>query len=210
MFALIGKAITRWSFVEENLGFIYYVCTSPVACGPKGGLDMSYSYVPMCAFYSLESFRAKLSLVDAALVAWVAAPDDWSKEIRAEWAKLHDKTRKLSLKRNRLAHHTVLPGYDGEDYSVEPRLVPPIGSPRYYRETGLRPGRDTKKPHHVEQLIRAFALLQEKLRAFAEKLAQHEGLFDKYVEQLAGQIWSHSRSDPKRKELIERALSSHR
>jgi hypothetical protein len=205
MFALIGKAITNWSFVEEQLCHVFEICAGPVSTRPDGG-HWFLDSVPSAVFYSVENFRGKLSLIDAALNARAAGPWDWAQEIRADWARLRDKARKLSLKRNKLAHWTVLPGYDYEG-TIPPRLVPPIGSPNYYRATGLS-GKLTLQLQHLSHLNHAFFLLQQKIRDFTVCLGRREELFDKYVEQLAHQVRSHCHSDPSRAERLERALSS--
>lgn len=209
MFALIGWTITEWSFVEERLCSIFTICTSPVLAHPGGALESLDSQVPIGIFYSVENFRAKLGMVDAAVTNRIIGTGDWVDELKGEWRRLHDKARKLSLKRNRLAHWTVLPAYWRDDETLgAARLVPPFGSLAYYRETGWNPTNATMKPLHVEHLARAFGLLSEKLRAFAYSLARQEELFDKDVRLLARQILSLDQLDPTRAERLRRGLSS--
>ncbi len=207
MFALIGRAITRWSFVEERLGAIFMVCTSDVAAYPDGGLNFMDASVPQAVFYAVESFRGKLNLVDAAMSSHLHQPEQWAGDLKAEWARLREKTRKLSLRRNKLAHYTVLPGHDYEDITISPRLVPPFGSPGYYRETGLQPGKQTLKLLHLDHLEHAFCLLEDKLRDFAYRLARQEELFDIYAHRLVRRIQTHSRQDPTRAARLKLALS---
>lgn len=205
MFALIGKAITNWSFVEEQLCHTFEICSSLVPTNTDGGL-LIVDPVPRSIFFSIENFRGKLNLIDAALNARAAGPLEWAIETRGCWSKVREKARKLSLRRNKLAHWTVLPGYDYKG-TIPPRLVPPIGSPGYYRATGLN--RENVIPlHNLDHLNNAFYLLQEKLREFNRELVQNEGLFGRYVELMAGQIRSQNHSDQNRAEQIERALSS--
>ena len=210
MFALVGQAITQWSFAEEQLCHIFAICSGPVSTAPDGGHHF-IDDVPSAVFYSIENFRSKLGLVDAALNSRATWAFKSGGEIRAEWGKLRDKSRKLSLKRNKLAHWTVLPGYEYET-TMPPRLVPPIGSPNYYRETSglamLGGAKMTLQIQHLKHLVHAFYLLTEKLRAFGAYLGRSEELFDRYVEQVAHQIHSHCQSDPSRAEQLERALSS--
>lgn len=208
MFALIGQAITRWSFVEERLCAVFMICTSDVVSDPRGALDFGECSVPMAVFYSVENFRGKLGLVNAALLAHASGTGDSIVELRADWVRLHEKIRKLSLKRNKLAHYTVLPGYDYKNETMSPRLVPPYGSPAYFRETGPRPGKKTLHLLHLQHMEQAFFLLEEKIRAFASRLARQEDLFDRYARRLARRIVSHSHDDPTRAERLKLALSS--
>ena len=208
MFALVGRTITRWSFVESELCSIFLVCATDVV-PMRSGLDFGECAVATAIFYSVENFRGKLSLIDAALGAYVPKHGDWAISIHAEWAKLRDKTRKLSLKRNVLAHHMVLPGYDdGENEVRPPRLVPAYKSPAYFRETGLNPTKNTRNIHYLTQLEYAFFLLERKLRKFAHSVASREELFDKYAERLARRIQSHGLRDPTRGERLKLAISS--
>lgn len=208
MFALIGRAITRWSFVEERLCSIFLVCTSDVASDPGGGLNFMDSTVGNHVFYSVENFRGKLNLVDTSLNAYVPKSDEWAISLRSDWARLRDKTRKLSLRRNKLAHFTVLPGYEFDEGIVEPRLVPPYGSPAYYAETGIWPGKLTFSKTQIGHLEHAFFILEEKLCAFAFRLARQEELFDIYAQRLVRRIETHSHRDQIRAERLKLALSS--
>lgn len=208
MFGLVGQAITQWSFVEERLSRIFMVCTSPVIAYPNGGINFGNSSVPTAVFYAVENFRGKLALIDAAMSAHAYGTEDWAVGHRSEWARLREKTRKLSHKRNRLAHWTVLPGHDYEDGTIPARLVPPYGSPGFFAETGSKPFQKSLKVVHLEHLIRAFCLLSDKLTGFAHDLAIQPELFDRYAQQVARQIHSHSQLDPKRAEVLKLALSS--
>jgi hypothetical protein len=207
MYGLVGRAISQWSFVEERLCSIFMVCTGDVIADPEGGLDFSGCGPVADAFYSVENFRGKLALIDAAMIEAAPVHFPWGADVQAEWAKLREKTRKLSLRRNKLAHFTILPGYDYQD-TIPPRLVPPIGSRGYFMATGLNPAKHRITVDQLHHLDRAFCLLTEKLRDFAYRFARQEGLFDRYVERVALQIGSRSRRDPTRAERLKRVLSS--
>jgi hypothetical protein len=208
MFEMIGRAITGWSFVEERLSAIFMVCTTDVVARPEGGLDFGEVSVSQAVFFAVESFRGKLNLVDAAVSARLHEGDQWALDLNAEWRRLHDKARKLSLKRNKLAHYTVLPGHDFDDRTISPRLVPPYGSPGYYRETGVRSGAKTLKLLHLTHLEQAFHLLQSRLRDFAYRLARQDELFELHVQRLARRIRAHSKTDPQRAEKLRLMLAS--
>lgn len=211
MFALVGRAITQWSFVEQTLCNLFTICVTPCPTrpGPDGGfVSLIDSEVPTAIFYSIESFRGKLGLVDAALRARIKESGAWAEEIRADWARLHDKTRKLSLKRNYLAHWTVTPAYADDDKFHQSQLMPPYGSPGWWAETGSNPPGRGLKPLHVWHLLRAFVLIDAKLRCFYKELAQHPRLSDKYDRLTVRLIRSHDRLCPTRGERIRRDLAS--
>lgn len=208
MLAEIGGAITQWSFVEDRLCTIFLVCTTDVVARAGGGLDFGNASVGTAVFFSAESFRGKLAMTDAAVRAYIHEPGEWANELQAEWGKLKEKTRKLSLKRNWIAHYTVLPGYDYEGRTVEPRLVPPVGSPGFYKETGLNPGSQTISLKRVHDLGSAFCILEQKLRCFAVKLASQEELFDRYARRTSRRIRQHAQQSQSRADTLRRALPS--
>lgn len=212
--ALVGEAITQWSFVEQTLCNIFIICITPCPVRPPkmegepGLVTMIDSEVPTAIFYSTESFRGKLNITDSALRTRIKENGEWAKGVRADWSKLHDKVRKLSLKRNSLAHGTVTPAFDdGEDF-YEARLMPPYGSPDWWTETGMNPQGKMKTPEQMKHLVRAFCLVDEKLRNFYKELGLHPKLHGKYDQLTVRQIRSHRRLDPKRAEWIEQQLSS--
>jgi len=208
MFALVGRAITQWSYVEQNLCSIFTICTSHVVPMREGGLHYLDFQVPNAVFYSVENFRSKLGLVDAALINRALGQEPWAVEAREEWAKLQQKVRKLSLKRNRLAHWTVLPAADYGDEFYDARLVPPYGSPGYWRETGIRPTNQTMKPTHIQHLEMAFYLVSQKLKDYAKSLVQREELYGRSVGLTASLIRSRYDIDPTHAEEIKLRLTS--
>ena len=211
MFAAIGRAITQWSFVEQSLHNIFTVCVTSCPSRPDvngGFISIIDGQVPSAVFYSIESFRGKLGLVDAALRARVYDNGAWANKIREDWSKLHDKTRKLSGKRNRLAHWTATPAFQDDDKFHEARLMPPFGSPGWWSETGSNPPGDILRTTQVTHLCLAFSLIDEKLRNFYKELAQHPRLCDKYDKLTVRLIRSHDRLNPKRGEQLRLHLAS--
>lgn len=209
MFALVGRAITSWSIVEKSLCNILVVCccSCPTREDGSEGIVMLDPSVPMAVFYSVENFRSKLGIVDSAIRARVHEHGQWAGDIRENWAKLHEKTRKLSLKRNRLAHWTVIPPIYDEIY-YGPRLMPPYGSPAWYQETGWNPKGSSLSYNQVSHLCHAFDLLDCKLSDFCQSLAHHPTLQRKYDELTARQIRTLAQLSPTRVESIKRAISS--
>lgn len=177
MHALVGRAITRWSFVEERLCGVFMVATSPYVAYPGGGVHYLSSQVPTAIFFALEGFRAKLSIVDAAMSNLLFSED--SKCLREEWLKLKAKCVRLSRNRNKLAHWTVSPAFEEDDKVYPARLLPPYGSLAYWQETGAFPQGKALTPHNMEALEKAFHMLGERIQNFVQALALSDELFDR-------------------------------
>ena len=59
VYAAVGRALSAWSHIEESLCMIFLTATLPKLTGP------SLIYL-QASFWAIESFRAKLNMVDAA------------------------------------------------------------------------------------------------------------------------------------------------
>ncbi len=211
MFALVGRAISQWSLVELSLCNIFTVCVTscPSRSTPDGGfVSFLDGDVPSAIFYSIENFRSKLGLVDAALRARVSENARWAEAIRNEWAKLFEKTRKSSLKRNMLAHWTVTPALPDDEEGIHPsQLMPPYGSPAWWKETGLNPDGKAKSAKEIEDCLHSFSLIDEKLRQFHRTLAQHPEMIGKYDQLLVRLIRSHDRLSPARGRWVREQIA---
>lgn len=213
MFATVGRAITQWSFVEKELSELLGVCLGGATINKEYG----YVHVPrvwtgMWLFYSVENWRAKLQLVDAAVEAHLLQTPT-EQELKAAWVKLSDKVNDLARKRNKLAHWFVLPaqrtGTGAETEPIAPaRLCPPYGSPKYYRETGLNPRGVTLTEKQVRKLDAAFYELADKLRAFTRDVAQAEEPRDRDVLLALDLLLSDGRLDQPLLEALKREMSS--
>lgn len=209
--AAIGSAISEWSFVELSLCNLFTICVipCPMKREPDGYLTFIDSEVPTATFYAIESFRGKLNLADAAIRARLKCGGDWTQQVLDDWSRLYGKVRKLSLQRNKLAHWTVMPAQGlGDDFSG-PKLMPPYGSPGWWTETSVKPDGKSMKLSDVEQLWKAFQLIDEKVRDFYKEFAQRPELIDIYDQLTVRLIRTHDRLDPTRGERIRRDLSSH-
>lgn len=212
MLALVGEAISEWSFVELTLCNIFTVCVTscPTKAGPDGYVTMIDSQVPTAIFYSVENFRSKLGMVESALFARICERDAWAEDIRTEWGRLKEKVRKLSLRRNKLAHWTVTPAQYDQDISIPAKLMPPYGSPGWYSETSSQPPGNHLDPKQVDEIVRAFSQIDEKLRAFYRSLARHPQLTEKYDVLCARLVEAHRRLDPDRGARLDEKLNSAR
>lgn len=212
MFAMVGRTISEWSMVELSLCNIFTVCITPCpAREVNGNAFVSFIdwEVPCAIFYSVENFRGKLSLIDAALTSRIKEQGEWANHLREEWARLREKVRKLSLKRNQLAHWTVAPAIPADETGEHPaRLMPPYGSPGWWKETGANPTGVDLSARQLSDLLAAFALIGAKLNDFHKTLATHPRLTGKFDQLTVRLIRSHRRLSPTRAEWIEREIAS--
>ncbi len=211
MLALVGEAISEWSFVELSLCNLFTICLTPCSANPDSDQEAVVYVdfqVPTAVFYSVENFRSKLGMIDAALCARIAGSNQRAVDVRDDWSKLREKIRKLSLKRNKLAHWTVTPAYYDIGISNPARLMPPYGSPGWWSETGSRPAGKHLQPKQVDEIVRAFSLIDEKIREFYKGFARDPELTDKFDELTVRLIRLHDRRCPTRAERIRRDLAS--
>lgn len=213
MFAAVGRAITQWSFVESSLCNLFAVCVgTAVPLKQYDGIEFVESWTPMWVFYAAEAFNTKRSLLNAAISAHLYAVAERD-ELGAEWNKLSEKGRDLSLKRNKLAHWTVRPAQrtgtgDIHEPMAPARLMPPFGSPKYWRETGLYPPGVSLTTVQVGHIEKAFCLYDEKVRTFTGKLARTQALLDKDAELAMRRLLHDPRLSPSALAELERLLAS--
>lgn len=178
IFSFIGRAITEWAFFESQLCRIFVVCLSPTDAH-RGCLHMFDPQTSEAAFYAVENFRSKLSMVDAAIQQRFKFFAN-KEEILGPWSKLHDKARRLSRRRNALAHWNVVGRY-GEEKLI-PHYQSPAGQDYIYgRKRGL-------SAHDIRQLGRAFLLLGERTHEVARLMAAHPELHGKFAKLVARQL----------------------
>lgn len=92
-YAAIGRALTVWSGLENDLCLLFCRCVGTAVAFPANH-----------AFWAVVSFDAKLKMTDAAMVALF--PD--SHPISAKWVKLKNHLHKKNRKRNEIAHGTLV------------------------------------------------------------------------------------------------------
>jgi hypothetical protein len=213
MFASIGAAITRWSFVEEQMCWLLAVCLGGAVERHDDALEFIELWSAMWIYYAVDNFRPRLQIVDAAFTSHVRHTA-CEQEMTVEWARLSKKARDLSLERNKLAHWTVKPAQrTGTAEPHEPiapaRLLPPIGSPKWYQETGYYgPSGKTRTELQVRQLEKAFCILERKLREFIRKLVNVEELRDKSSRQARDRLLLDGRLDQSLQAALLRAIPS--
>lgn len=213
MFAAVGRAITQWSFIESSLCDLFCVCVgTAVPLKQHDGVEFIENWTAMCVFYAAESFNGKRSLVNAAIEAHLRTIRE-GHELNAEWSKLSDKARTLATKRNKLAHWTVLPAQRrGTGASHEPlapaRLMPPFGSPKYWRESSVFPLGLSLTNVQVGHIEKAFCLYRDKVHAFTMKLVSTQALLDKDALQAIHRTMQDPRLSPNALAELERVAAS--
>jgi hypothetical protein len=212
MFAAVGRAMTQWSFVEEQLSRLMAVCIGGAVLKRVGAIQYIEVWDAMWIYFAIDNFHSRLQLVDAALTSHLHRTTV-AEELTAEWDRLAKKARKLARRRGKLAHWTVIPAQrtgTGEEHEpIAPaRLLPTIGSPKYYRETGYRPPGDALTAVQVGHLDRAFCLLRQKFRDFTHKVAGTEELRDKVARRGLDRLLILGRLDQNLREELIRAFPS--
>jgi hypothetical protein len=109
-YAALGRAITQWAAVEYGLKETYHASLG----------DVSF-WMCSAVFYAVDSFRAKLQMVDAAVK--MATPQRLQ-----DWQKLHARIEAKATIRNKLAHFTVInfpQGKSGRRINLRPNIFDP-------------------------------------------------------------------------------------
>ena len=132
MFAAVGRAITQWSFVENELSKLLAVAIGGAVIRDGQGVKYIESWTAMWLFYSVENWRSRLQILDAALTAHLYHAEA-ANDLMPEWARLSEKANALAKKRNKLAHWFVLPAQrtgTAEDHEpIAPAPLPSLRQP---------------------------------------------------------------------------------
>jgi hypothetical protein len=101
LYTAIGRALSAWSWVEEGLCQIYttVIFERSTLTAPLPAIGHAQA-----SFWAIESFRAKLNVVDAALKMRCRHLPETLKL----WSILYKRAREKNNKRNDLAHGTVM------------------------------------------------------------------------------------------------------
>ena len=88
-YAAVGRAIARWSIVEDQLYTVFEHLVEPNRVG-----------VMMAAFHSLQHTQSKIGMVDAGVIPF----GEKYPELVSEWKGLKRRCTKLLGRRNEFAH----------------------------------------------------------------------------------------------------------
>jgi hypothetical protein len=92
-YTVIGQAPSEWHLVEGEMGHIFSV----VVGNPDGALANA-------AYYSIQSFKLRLSMVNATAAVFLRNHP----ALQTEWSALYKDACSLNKIRNRLAHYIVV------------------------------------------------------------------------------------------------------
>lgn len=99
IFAAVGRAVSAWSHLEEALCWIFVLGVLPT---PDDALQ--HAAHAAASYWSTESFRAKVSLVDAAVTLRLRG----NAALLDDWRIVCKRAREKALSRNDLAHGTIV------------------------------------------------------------------------------------------------------
>lgn len=195
LYTAIGSAISNWTRVEIQLYQLFAISLSMTVM-QNGGFSIA-SYTPNAVLDSIDSFRGKLLMIDAALSTALADLDKEATAILNDWAKERHKTNALHRNRSRLAHWSVATKFGFDKGVGGPVLVPPSYSSNGHQGITETDVRDWEK---------AFSEAANRLSALVARLASHRGLQHKFLRQVASQVRCTLPADATNLEFLKREL----
>jgi hypothetical protein len=200
-YAAVGRAITQWSWFEAALANIFSTCITPTCAIGASATQTFDGSTPNAIFYSVENFRSRLAMVDAALHSRLGSMRG-SEELISRWMKLHNKARAFSAWRNRMAHWNAgfVSGTKGAKSGL--LLTPFYSNPSYHRLA--------KKWCSVEdlhRLIGAFDALTRRAGQLSFDIASLPALHRRFGELVAHQMVNDAHHNQIALEELKRALS---
>lgn len=196
IYQAVGSALSNWTRVETQLYQIFNISLNLVVMQPGGGFSMG-GEVPTAVLDSVDGFRAKMEMINAAINSALDGLDEAATGILNDWAKAQTRVNSLHRSRSRLAHWTVSARWkDGARHKV--RLMPPHYSAQEHE--GL-------SETDIAGMERAFIEAQDQLADIAHRLASHSGLQRRFVQLAASQIQCCLPGDPSLLEYLKQQLS---
>jgi hypothetical protein len=98
VFEMMGRIISEWRFLEDNLEAVFDAL-----------LDSPHRNLPSAVYYTINSFPVRVKIIDT-LIKFRFSPDDKSaKKPRrlTEWANIRKRLKPLESLRNTVAHSLV-------------------------------------------------------------------------------------------------------
>lgn len=199
LYRAVGSAISNWTRIEIQLHQLFTICLSfiPMQCG--GGFSVN-APAPGAVLDAIDGFRGRLLMIDAAIEAALGALDTEATAILNDWAIERKKINILHGNRNALAHWSASRHTNRDGSTKEVRLEPP-----YYSSDDHQGVRETD----IQQWEQCFTEASYRLAVLVERLASHQGLQRKHLEQVASQIRCTYLTDPTLREFLIQQLSEH-
>ena len=197
MYEAIGSAISTWTRVETQLYQIFSITLSLTVMQDRG--YTLGSTTPNAVLDSIDGFRAKLLMIDAAIRSAIPGHDQESVAIRLAWAEEQIRINELHGKRSNLAHWNVSQHFNQHGPN-KVLLIPRIYSSR--DDQGVM-------RTDVEQWEQCFIEASVRLGKITERLLVHRELQRRFVAQVASQIRSILPHDPTLLEFLKHELSDY-
>lgn len=161
-YAAIGRALTVWSSVENDLCTLFCRCV-----GPMNGFPSNR------AFWSITSFEAKVRTVNAVVMATFGEKDSVSKA----WIDCRDELGRINRWRNKIAHGTLVT-MPYIDKSTKKEVTDVFFAPYFWGTLGQKSGqsaldlRPTDRMYRkdIEEACRNFSAMEDRLRELASKV----------------------------------------
>jgi hypothetical protein len=195
----VGRAISNWAAVENQLYQIFNVSTSLVVMQPGGGWSADLT-IPSAVLEAIDGFHGKLLMIRSALSAALRDLDATAVGLLADGIAEIDCARALHGKRNKLAHWTATvqtnPGTQKKRFA----LAPPHFSAKDHKgviETDINQWSDN------------FIEANRRLSKYVERLASHRGLQCRHLELATSQVRCTLPDDPTLLEHLKQQLSGY-
>lgn len=159
-FAAIGRCVTAWSHVEDELAAVYMEAIGAPLSAPA-----------FAAFYAVQSPEVKISIVNSAVSLRLQEGPMLNR-----WKGFYNRASKRRKTRNSIAHYqvTVDPRLKiGRRYRLQPPIKDINNIAKY--GTNLRIGYPVYCQETLEAAARAFGALSWGLKEYAYVLGRHLG-----------------------------------
>ncbi|WP_294336290.1 hypothetical protein [uncultured Sphingomonas sp.] len=173
----VSEAISAWSFVEMTLTQIFCVCITPsfVTSGVFIGGGLAATNV----FFSVESLRARILMIDGALSGALSESDPQFCNINSGWDAAKRAVTSNAKMRNRLAHWHVISVADHKG-AHHPTLRPAFFDPRRHQGVRIHDIREWRK-----NLV---SLNQDVLIPLMEDIGRSSSIMDGIISQMTSVI----------------------
>lgn len=197
LYMAVGRAISNWAAVENQLYHMFAIATSLIAMQPGGGWSADRT-IPTVVLEAIDGFQGKLKMIRAALRAALRDLDDSASLLLDEGLAEIDSVRNMQSCRNKLAHWTAMTETNPETSKARFVLAPPPFSSKDQKgviETD------------IDQWAANFVKANVRLSNFVERLASHKGLQCRHLELATSQVRCTLPSDTTLLEHLKQQLS---
>lgn len=199
LYMSVGRAISNWAAVENQLYQIFSVSTSLIAMQPGGGWSADLT-IPSAVLEAIDGFQGKLLMIRAALSAALRDLDADAVGLLADGLAEIDCARTMHGNRNKLAHWTAMAQTHPKTQKKRFALAPPHFSSKDHKgviETDINQWSDN------------FIEANQRLSKYVERLASHRGLQYRHLELATSQVQCSLPDDPTLLEHLKQQLSDY-